>query len=35
MLAYNKFTCKKTKNGFKCGDTFQKNGQFAIADTQI
>ncbi len=34
-LACNEFAYKKTKNDCKLGDTFQKNGQFAIADTQI
>ncbi len=32
-LAYNEFAYKNTKNDCKLGDTFQKNGQFAIADT--
>ncbi len=34
-LAYNEFAYKKTKIDYKLGDTFQKNGQFAIADSQI
>jgi hypothetical protein len=34
-LAYNKFAYKKTKGDCKLGDTFQKNGQFAIAGTRI
>ncbi len=33
-LEYNEFTYKKTKNDCKLGDKFQKNGQFAIADTR-
>ncbi len=34
-LSYNKSAYKKTKNDCKLGDTVQKNGQFAIADTRI
>ncbi len=34
-LAYNEFAYKNTKNDCKLGDMFQKNGQFAIADTRI
>jgi hypothetical protein len=34
-LAYNEFAYKKIKNDRKLGDTFQKNGQFAIADMTI
>ncbi len=34
-LAYNEFAVKKTKNDRKLRDTFQKNCQFAIADTLI
>ncbi len=34
-FAFNEFAYKKTKNDFKLGDTFQKNGQYAITDTQI
>ncbi len=32
---YNAFAYKNTKNDCILGDTFKKNGQFAIADTQI
>ncbi len=34
-FAYNEFAYKKTKNDCKLGDTFQKNAQYAIADTRI
>ncbi len=33
-LTYNEFAYKKTKNDCKLRDTFQKTGQFAIADTR-
>jgi hypothetical protein len=34
-IANNKYEYKKTKNVCKLIDMFQKNGQFAIAGTQI
>jgi hypothetical protein len=34
-LAYNKFAYKNIKNDCKLGYTFQKYGEFAIADAQI
>ena len=31
MLAYNEFAYKKTKDGCKLEDRFQKNGKFPVA----